>query len=80
LIERYGENEMSNIYVEARRKGQPEGSALDDYVVEDHGDRVLGTFKTQRKAIDSANRNGHAPLVARVRRLNQQTPDHWHAA
>jgi hypothetical protein len=42
---------MPNVYVEARPKGHPEGSAIDDYVVEDHADRVLGTFKTQHEAI-----------------------------
>jgi hypothetical protein len=59
---------MANVYVEARPKGRPEGSRIDDYVVEDHADHVLGTFKTQREAIDWAKSKGHAPLVARVRR------------
>jgi len=27
---------MANVYVEARPKGRPEGSSIDDYVVEDH--------------------------------------------
>jgi hypothetical protein len=31
--------------------------------------RVLGTFGTQREAIDWAESKGHAPLVARVRHL-----------
>jgi len=30
---------MANVYVEARPKGRPEGSHIDDYVVEDHADR-----------------------------------------
>jgi hypothetical protein len=59
----------------------PEGSPIDDYVVEDHADHVLGTFKTQREAIDWAKSNGHAPLVARIRHLNdKKKPDHWRAA
>ena len=29
---------MPKVYVEARPKGRPEGSAIDDYVVEDHAD------------------------------------------
>lgn len=39
---------MANVYIEARPKGRPEGSAITDYVVEDHADSVLGTFKTQK--------------------------------
>jgi hypothetical protein len=63
---------MANVYIEARPKGRPEGSPIDDYVVEDHNDRVLGTFNTQREAIDWAKAKGHAPLVARVRHLNDK--------
>jgi hypothetical protein len=71
---------MANVFVEARPKGRPEGSAISDYVVEDHADHVLGTFKTQREAIDGAKVKGHAPLVARVRHLNdKKKPDHWRA-
>lgn len=71
---------MSTVYVEARPKGRPEGSAITDYVVEDHADHVLGTFKTQKEAIDWAKRNGHKPHVARVRHLNdKKNPDHWRA-
>jgi hypothetical protein len=43
---------MPNVYVEARPKGRPEGSFIEDFVVEDHADHVLGTFKTQKEAID----------------------------
>jgi hypothetical protein len=72
---------MPNVYVEARPTGRPEGSAIDDYVVEDHADHVLGTFKTQKEAIDWAKANGHRPLVARVRHLNdKKNPDHWRSA
>ena len=72
---------MANAYVEARPKGRPEGSPINDYVVEDHADNVLVTFKTQREAIDWARSKGHAPLVARVRHLNdRKKPDHWRAA
>jgi hypothetical protein len=71
---------MPNVYVEARPKGRPEGSAIDDYVVEDHADHVLATFETQREAIDWCRKQGHAPLVARVRHLNdKKKPDHWRA-
>ncbi len=51
------EAKMANVFVEPRPKGRQEGSAIEDYVVEDHADHVLATFKTQREAIewDSAN-------------------------
>jgi hypothetical protein len=63
----------------ARRR--PEGSAITDYVVEDHADSVLGTFSTQKEAIEWAEKNGHKPLVARVRHLNdKKNPDHWREA
>jgi hypothetical protein len=71
---------MANVYIEARPKGRPEGSPIDDYVVETQGDQVLGTFSTQRAAIDWAKGKGHSPHVARVRHLNdKKKPDHWRA-
>lgn len=71
---------MANIFVEARPKGRPEGNHIDDYVVEDHADHVLGTFNTQHAAIAWAKGMGHSPLVARVRHLNdKKNPDHWRA-
>ena len=72
---------MPNVYIEAHPKGRPEGAHINEYVVEDHADHALAAFKTQREAIDWAKRQGHAPLVARVRHLNdKKTPDHWRAA
>jgi hypothetical protein len=35
---------MAKLYVEPRPKGRPEGSPIEDYIVEDHTDHVLGTF------------------------------------
>ena len=58
---------MPNVYVEARPEGHLEGSAIDDYVVEDHADHVLATFKTQQEAIAWAKKNNHSPPVARLR-------------
>ena len=73
--------DMANVYIEARPKGRPEGSPIADYVVEDHADNVLATFRTQKEAIDWAKGDGHSPLVARVRHLNnKRVPDHWRAA
>jgi hypothetical protein len=71
---------MSVVYIEARPKGKTEGTLIADYVVEDHADHVLGTFKTQKEAIDWAKKSGHSPHVARVRHLNdKKKPDHWRA-
>lgn len=71
---------MANVYIEARPKGRPQGDPIQDYVVEEQGDRVLGTFRTQEDAIAWATANGHTPHVARVRHLNnKRIPDHWRA-
>jgi hypothetical protein len=67
-----GETSVANVYIEARPKGHTEGDRIDHYVVEDHADHVLATFPTQREAIEWAKREGHAPLVARVRHLNDK--------
>ena len=72
---------MANVYIEPRPKGRPEGSPIDEYVVEDHADHALQTFKTQHEAIDWAKKNGHFPHVARVRHLNdKKKADYWRAA
>jgi hypothetical protein len=73
---------MPNVYVEARPKGKPEGSPITGWVVESHADTVLGTFNTQKEAIDWAKANSHTPMVvARARHLNdKKKPDHWRAA
>jgi len=61
---------MANVYIEARPKGRPEPSPIEDYVVEDHAESVLKTSKTQHEAIEWARKHGHHPLVARVGRKN----------
>ena len=72
---------MANVYVEARLKGRHEGDPIDDYVVEDHADHILATFKSQHEAIAWAKKNGHMPHLARIRHLNdKKRPDHWRAA
>ena len=72
---------LGNVYVEARPLGRHEGTLIEDYVVEDQKDHVLKVFKTQKEAIDWAKKEGHHPLVARVRDENNKTkPDHWRAA
>jgi hypothetical protein len=76
-----GGNTMANVYIEPRPKGRPEGEPIHDYVVEDHADHVLATFKTQHEAIEWAKKNGHVAHVARVRHLNdKKKADHWRAA
>jgi hypothetical protein len=40
-----GSNTMPNVFIEARPKGRPEPSPIEVYVVEDHADSVLKTFK-----------------------------------
>jgi len=66
------------VYIESRPKRRPEGTPIEDYVVEDYKDHVLKTFKTQKEAIDWAKKQGRHPLVARVRHENNKTkPDHW---
>lgn len=47
---------MANVYVEARPKGRPEGTHIDDYVVEDHADHVLGKLREQESM-------GRIPMV-----------------
>ena len=42
---------MANVYIEARPKGRPEGSQIEDYVVEDRADYVRTTCDSQREAI-----------------------------
>jgi hypothetical protein len=69
---------MTKVFIEPRPKGRQAGSAIEDYVVEEEGDRVLKTFKTQEEAITWAKKEGHSPNVARVRHLNEKkNPDHW---
>lgn len=69
---------MAIVFVELRPKGRPEGSPITDYVVQDRSSHVLACFQTQEDAIHWARTSGHAPLVARVRHLNDKSkPDHW---
>jgi hypothetical protein len=51
--------------------------AIEDYVVEEQGDRVLKTFKTQADADHLGKGQGHSPHLARARRLNdKKIPNH----
>jgi hypothetical protein len=54
---------MAKVFIEPRPRGRPEGAAIEDFVVEEQGGRVLKTFKTQ----EAAKMEGRSPNVARVR-------------
>jgi hypothetical protein len=56
---------MANVFIEARPKGHQQGTRIDDYVVEDHADHVLETFKTSmRRLIGRKSRDTiHSLLV-----------------
>jgi hypothetical protein len=72
---------MAKVYIEARPKGRQQGSHIEDYVVEDYANHVLYATRTQDDAINWAKKQGHSPLVARVRHLNdKKVPDHWRAS
>lgn len=43
---------MTVVFIEARPKGKPEGSPIEGYIIEDHANHVLASFKTQKEAID----------------------------
>ena len=43
---------MGNVFIEPRPQGRPEGSGIEDYVVETNADHALATFKTQYGAIE----------------------------
>jgi hypothetical protein len=69
-----------DVFIEPRPKGQPEGSAIEDYVVEDRANRVLATFKTVGEANDWSYENGYMPQVQRWRHLNDKNdPGLWTA-
>jgi hypothetical protein len=58
----------------SRRHVQRKGAARQDGFAAD-------TRKTQEEAIAWAKQNGHTPLVARVRHLNdKKKPDRWRSA
>jgi hypothetical protein len=73
---------MPNVYVEPRPKAKPEGSPIEDYILEmANGVRVNQlVYKTQAEAIAAAKKLGHQPLVARVRHTDKGKPDQWRAA
>jgi hypothetical protein len=52
------------VYVEARPKGGPEGSAIDNYVVEDHADHVPRPLK-------HSGRRSTGPEIAAMPRLSR---------
>jgi hypothetical protein len=72
---------MRNVYIEPRPMDLTGESPILYYVVEDRAHRSLGTFNSEHEAVDWAKRQGHSPLVARARQLNDKgKPDHWRGA
>ena len=70
---------MPNVYIEAAQRRSREVHRR----LCGRGSRgpCARNVKTQKEAIDWAEKNDHAPLVARVRHLNEKKiPDHWRAA
>ena len=63
-----------NVFVEPSPRG--------GYQIEfSDGQKTKVGFSTQEAAIEAAKAQGHQPLVARVRTLNDKDkPDHWRAA
>lgn len=72
---------MTNVYVEPRPKDR-EGAQIEHYVVEHAGGTSVDgvKYKTQEDAIDAAKKQGHSPLVGRVRNTEKGNPDHWRSA
>jgi len=65
---------MPNVFVEP----SPDGGYQ---IVTSGGTTPEKGFATQAAAIEAARQQGHKPLVARVRELNDKDkPDHWRAA
>lgn len=65
---------MPNVFIEPSAEGGYQIEVADRKTVQ-------SGFKTQEEAIKQARKDGHHPLVARVRTLNDKDkPDHWRAA
>lgn len=66
---------MAAVYVETRPKVRQEGSAITDYVVEDHADHVLHNSQTQHAAIDLAERGARGSIICqRLHSSENATP------
>ena len=52
---------MANVYIEARPKGQPEGTVVIDYVIEDQAEHLLERCRTQEEALEWARSRGPLP-------------------
>jgi hypothetical protein len=62
---------MGNVYIEPRPEGRHEGTAIEDYVIEDHKDHVLKTFKTRRKPSIGRKQRPSSPRRPREAREQQ---------
>lgn len=73
---------MPNVFVEPRPKARPEGTAIEDYILEYSGGKPVDgkSYKTQSDAIVAAKALGHKPSVSRVRHTDKGKPDQWREA
>jgi hypothetical protein len=72
---------MANVYIEPRPKGRPKGSPITNYVAKNYSGDIVKTSKKQEKLVEWAKNEGHDPLIARVRKLNnRKIRGHWRSA
>lgn len=72
---------MADVYLETRSATRPGRTRPELYVVRNHADQLLGTFRSRNEAIAWARAMGHSPQVARFRHLKDKSnTDHWRPA
>ena len=71
---------MPNVFVEPLPKGDQPATPTSYQLEFSDSDKTHGPYGTQEEAIKAARDLGHKPLVARVRRTDKGSPDHWRAA
>lgn len=71
---------MSNVFIEPMPKGDSPATPTHYQIEFADGSPDVGPFSTQQTAIDEAKKQGHKPLVARVRKTSKGNPDHWRSA
>ena len=73
---------MPDVYVESGPKGRDEHEAINHYVLESAGNKIVDDVRhrTRETAINAAKRLRHNPLVARVRVTDKGTASYWRAA
>ena len=64
---------MADVYLETRSDARSGRTGTEFYVVRDHADQLLGTFRNQSEAIGWARAMGHSPQIARFRHLKDKS-------